>query len=124
MAKYELTVNKAITALKEAKAQNTGVSIEGKIGSQVFRGDGVDFARKLLVAYTSPEQRTQVRGLHEVVDNGRTENHTLTLTSSVPPYDIRIRYSFKSLDADYHGGMFGFFGILKDVGKAILHMRE
>ncbi|MBW3002241.1 hypothetical protein KY338_03720 [Candidatus Woesearchaeota archaeon] len=118
---YDIDANAVLALLKEAKQRNASVSIGGKTSAGSVEGEDVDFGIGLISAPGSCIDRSTITGIHEVVDDGETESHKITLRSEIPPYELEIKYS---LSDEYHGGIFGLLGVLKDVSKAILHMRD
>ena len=121
---YNINANDVLTLLNEVKQRCASVSITGKVGDSDIDTNDPKFAVGLISARHSRIDRNTVTGLHTVVDDGVREYHTIDLSSEVPPYGLKIEYALKSEDADYHGGIFGFFGLMKDVSKALLRWDE
>ena len=121
---YDINANEVLTLLNEAKQRSAAVSIEGKIGSSNIKKDNAQFAIGVISSRHSRIDRNNVTGVHEVVDDSEREFHEITLHSQIPPYELEIKYSLRSSDADYHGGMFGIVGVLWDVGKTLLRIGD
>lgn len=121
---YTINANEVLALLNEAKQRGAGVSISGKVGNSDIDTTDSKFAIGLISVRHSRIDRNTVTGIHTVVDNGVKEYHTIGLESEVPPYRLEIKYSLRSEDADHYGGVFGFFGLMKDVSKALLRWDE
>jgi len=121
---YTINANDVLHMLNEARQRGAAVSITGKVGDEEINSTDAKFATDLISARHSRTDRTKIIGYHTFLDDGVREYHQVMLLSEMPPYELEIKYSLKSEDADHYGGIFGFLGLLKDVGKAILQTRD